>query len=348
MNVQVDAQLHPAWQGGSLQCIVRRDETHDCATFVLTAESPVRFDFFPGQFITLGLDVGGERHYRAYSISSCPTQSDRIAITVKRVEGGIMSNHLLDNFHVGHEVVALPPAGEFHLHPDQVPDRLVLLSAGSGITPVMSMARWLLKHRTEAHIHFIHSARSERDLIFHRELRELEMRHGNLQLEFFVSNPKSEIEVHKGRLTPERLDDLLHDAANSHIYMCGHPDYMAMIEVWHQERDYPNANLRKESFMPVEKEEVDGSGKTFQMRVPAFGVTTTILDGQPLIEIMEAEGLPIIAACRSGICGSCKCKVTAGEVERTSTETLTPEEVEAGYVLACSALARGDVEIELG
>ncbi|MEA5097660.1 MAG: hybrid-cluster NAD(P)-dependent oxidoreductase [Burkholderiaceae bacterium] len=347
MNNLSQSAPFPVWQGGKLRCIARFEETHDSATFVLTSDTPSCFEFLPGQFVTVGFEIDGVRHYRAYSISSSPLQSDSLSITVKRVADGLVSNRLIDSFGVGDWLDALAPAGEFHLPAPAHIGPLVLLSAGSGITPMMSMTRWLLARQPDAIIYFIHSARSEQDIIFRDELLAMARQHRNFRLELFLSKPEGSIRCHAGRLAPERLTALVGNRKEGRFYLCGHPDYMQMVEDWYHSSKLPSDRLLKEKFSPDALTEEVGNGQMFQMSVPAFGMTADIADGQTLLEVMETESLPIIAACRSGMCGSCKCKVTEGQVERLSTATLTPEEVEAGYALACSTRANSSVTIEL-
>ncbi len=358
MNAVLQAKQLPVWQGGILRCTQRIDETHDSTTFVLSTDHPAIFDYLPGQFISIGVEIDGKKHYRAYSISSMPQQAETLAITVKRVACGLVSNYLIDHFKVGDQLDALAPVGEFHL-PEKISGKQIMLSAGSGITPMMSMARWLIAHHPDIDIHFIHCARTERDIIFRDELIAMTMRHAQFTLDLFLSQPEGGIWCHHGRLTPERLTALLPDvvaeavnkvadgAANSDIYLCGNEDFMKMVEGWHAAQSLPTNRFFKESFAPIALPEVDPNGAVFALSVPAFDKTTQIAEGQSLLDALEAESLPILGACRSGVCGSCKCKVIAGEVEQLSTETLTPEEIDSGVVLACSTQAKSALTVEI-
>lgn len=347
MNAMIDLVSLPIWQGDeTLRCVARREETHDCATFELTASYPAQYVYHPGQFVTVGVEIDGRKHYRAYSISSTPSRPETLSITVKRVECGLVSNHLLDCFQRGDTIEVGAPMGEFHLNTAAPPKEVVLLSAGSGITPMMSIARWLLDNGHDTVIHFIHSAHSEKDIIFRDELMGLKDRHANFRLELFVSKPEGGIKCHSGRLCAERLDALLPDVSGARIFLCGQGGYMEMIEAWRTTRGIADEFFHKESFTPVAAAAAPGDAETFQLSVPSFGKMAEIRAGQTLLEIMEPEGIPVIAACRSGVCGSCKCKVAEGDTESTSTATLTPEEVEAGYVLACSTYAKSDVVVD--
>lgn len=347
MHTNTQQAQAPVWQGGVLRCIERIDETPDTATFVLEAETPVRFEFLPGQFITIGVEIDGATHHRAYSIASSPLQSDRLALTIRRVEGGLVSNFLLDGFREGSRFESMAPAGAFYMPGDVAECRQVLLSSGCGITPVMSMARWLLSQRPDADIHFIYSARNESNVIYLRELLDMARRHPNFRLDLFLSQPEGRIPCHKGRTTPEQLDAVLENPKDSLFYLCGGEDYMHMVESWYRDRGLPPEHFHKESFASSAEHAAESSGEMFEMSVPSFGKTAPIADGQLLVDVMEAEELPIIVACRVGVCGSCKCKVVEGKVESTSTEMLTQEEIDDGVVLACSTVARSSVVIDL-
>src|SRR5660397_54756 len=99
MNAAIQPVQLPVWQGGKLHCIARVEEAIDSASFSLTSDYPAQFSFLPGQFISIGVEIDGKKHYRAYSLSSTPLETDRLVITVKRVHGGLVSNFLLDNLH---------------------------------------------------------------------------------------------------------------------------------------------------------------------------------------------------------------------------------------------------------
>lgn len=339
---------HLFWQGEApLVCTQRIEETPDTATFVLTSPTGQFFSFLPGQFISVAATIDGKQHWRAYSISSSPTEQDALSITVRRVDNGLVSNWLLDHVQPGASLSALPPAGDFHLAPDNIPARLALFSAGCGITPMMSMTRWLLENEVQTEINLFHSARNEENFAFRDELITLAQRHPNLKLHAFLSRPQGTLPCHTGRLDRERLRKLLPTTDDLQAYLCGQSGYMADVSQWLREIGLPDEAICQEEFAPIRSETSLG-GERFNLHVPAFDKTTEIAVGELLLDVLEREGLPIIGACRTGVCGSCKCKVVDGEVETTSAIPLTPEEVAAGYVLACSSRANSHLALELG
>ena len=149
----------------SLQCCQVRQETHDVKSFFFRSLAGHAFQFSPGQFLTLELDVDGQRVNRCYTISSPPTRPHTLSITVKRVPGGTVSNWLHDHLEVGDSVRVLGPSGAFSsaLHPAE---RYLFLSAGSGVTPLMSMARTHRDLCDDRDTVFVHSARTPDDIIF--------------------------------------------------------------------------------------------------------------------------------------------------------------------------------------
>ncbi|MEH6825070.1 MAG: hybrid-cluster NAD(P)-dependent oxidoreductase [Motiliproteus sp.] len=330
-----------------LICTDRIEETVDAATFCFRTADASPLGYKPGQFITFQVDVADEQLHRAYSLSSTPSRPESIAITVKRVPGGKVSNHLLDHLRPGHMLPGMAPAGEFNLIDCRATSKVLLFSAGSGITPCISIARWLLDTDPQAEIHFIYSARTAADVIMADELARLDAEHPNFNLERVLSQPETSAD-HQGRLDQSLFDRLVPEVAGYSLFTCGPAEYMATVKTCAQARGLDMDYFHQESFAPgaANDEGVD-SGVSYQLQAPKFGKAASINGGQSLLEVMEGAGLPVIGACRSGVCGSCKCQVLAGEVDSSSQATLTDAEIAAGYVLACSSKARSDLVVEL-
>ena len=208
------------------------------------------------------------------------------------------------------------------------------------------MARWLLETHSATEIHFFHSARNEENFIFREEILKLANTHTNFKLHCFLSQPLGKIPCHAGRLNAERLHSLLPATADTQAYLCGQNAYMADVSRWLREAGLPDTSIHQEDFAPI-RHEISGTAERFNLHIPAFGKNAEIVVGELLLDVLEREGLPIIGACRTGVCGSCKCKVVDGIVETTSSAPLTPEELAAGYVLACSGTAKSHLALEL-
>ena len=333
-----------------LVCIDRIKETHDAATFAFVAADSRPIDYKAGQFIVVAVDVADERLHRAYSLSSTPTRPEKLTITVKRVAGGRVSNHLLDHLRPGHAVSALAPAGDFNIVDRPATDAVVLLSAGCGITPCLSIARWLLDTRPQTRIDFIHSARSGAEVIMAGELDRLHAEHANFHLQRVLETPQRAGD-HGGLLERALFDELLPDLDGRTIFTCGPQPYMDAVHTFAEQRRFDMNYFHCESFSPAKAAATQLAPQAetarYALEVPAFGRSAEISGQQSLLEALESNGVPIVGACRSGVCGSCKCRVERGEVTTTSQATLSAEEIAAGYVLACSSKARSDLVVAL-
>jgi NADH oxidoreductase Hcr len=340
----------------SLVCQRRIEETRDTATFQLTRAQGETVSYKPGQFMVVDVEIDGSHHHRAYSLSSTPSRPDMLAITVKRVEGGLVSNHLLDHLNEGGIVKALPPAGQFYFDDktlEQVANLpLLFVSAGCGITPVMSMSRYLLDTKAQVTIHFIHCARTLEDVIFLSELLQMAAEHPNFKLALVLCEEASS--AHRfGLLDHEMLLEMVPDLDDLSVYTCGPQPFMAMLASSLERRGFTMARFFQESFTgePVIKAAsmaLAAPGVMHRVSVPVFGKTLDVAPESTLLDALEREGLPIIAACRAGVCGSCKCKVIEGEVDTSGQIGLSETDKQAGYVLACSTQVTDDLTVELG
>ncbi len=340
-NPSASAQFAP------LICTRRIDETADAATFAFRAANQQPFRYKAGQFITFEVEVADEKLHRAYSLSSSPCTPEEVAITVKRVAGGRVSNHLLDHLRPGHMLPGMAPAGEFNALDCRRTDKVLLFAAGSGITPCISIARWLLNNAPATDIQFIYSARSGSEVIMAAELDHLHHAHANFTLHRVLSQPERTGD-YQGRLDQALFDQLVPEVAGRCLFTCGPAAYMEAVATFANARGLEPDYFHQESFVPVSANDATGgSGARFQLQAPRFGKSVTVEDGQSLLEALEEAGLPVIGACRTGVCGSCKCQVLAGEVEHRSTATLSADEVAAGYRLACSTTIRSDLVVEL-
>lgn len=319
-----------------LTCTAVQVETDSVTSFRFTADQTV--DFIPGQFLTLVVPVDERKSARAYSLSSIPSDNE-LQLTIKRVEGGRVSNHLLDNLKAGDTLEALPAAGEFHR--DAAGGRpWVLAGAGCGVTPVYSMLRDRLEKQPNADIVFLASARTEADRLFAAPLAELALKHENLRLHWLMS-------ADGDRLTAERLAQLVPDVAERSVMVCGPQAYMdAVVEA---AKAMGSSNVHSEAFMQVNAalnaDAGTESGEAMQLEVD--GIELPILPNQTVLDSLEEGGIQVMAACRAGVCGTCKCKGEKGKFETTSTFGLTPEEVEEGYFLACASTVTASMEVEI-
>lgn len=323
-----------------LTCIARRAQTHDVASWRFALPEGILPPVLAGQCVTLHTLIDGEPHSRAYTLSSSP-QDEHWEITIKAV--GRVSAHLHQTLQVGDSIRVEGPFGEFNL--DALPcERPLFLSAGSGITPMWAMLRDTLFHRPKADIRFIHSARSPEDVIFARELAALADTHPGLRHALVLEQAAAE-HPWLGRLTPAMLKELAPDLLERHVYLCGPAPYMEAVGAMLAELGLPAGRLHQESFgLPAAKPN-QSADDHFWLTLKKSGKKVKILPGQTLLAALEAAGETMLAACRAGVCGACRC-TTSGEIERQSLMTLSQADLDNGVALACSCIAKGDLGLD--
>ncbi|MGU3413662.1 NADH oxidoreductase [Enterobacteriaceae bacterium C34A] len=302
-----------------------QQETPDVWTISLLCH-----DYYPyraGQYALVSIRNSAET-LRAYTISSTPGVSEYITLTVRRIADGQGSEWLTRDVKRGDYLWLSDAQGEFTCD-DKPTDKLLLLAAGCGVTPVMSMRRWLAKNRPEADVQVIFSVRSPEDVIFADEWRNypVTLVAENNAVHGFVS----------GRLTTSLLE-CVPDLAARTVMTCGPAPYMDWVE--ENVKAFGVTNFYKEKFFtPVA--EAATSGLKFTKLQPAKEFYAPV--GTTLLEALESNKVPVNAACRAGVCGSCKTRVVSGEYSVTSSMTLTEEEQKQGYVLACSCHPQSDL-----
>jgi len=329
------AQLHPTWALGRIKARVVeiREETPDVRSFLLRPNR--RWPgFAAGQHVAVALEIRGVRHHRTYSLSSAP--ADRLLrLTVKRQPNGRVSNAMHDGLRVGDVVELSPPAGEFVL-PEPLPRKLLLLSAGSGITPVASMLHELRRRDPARDVVFVHLCRTPRDAIFANELQELAASMPRLRLVTHVT-------AERGRLDADRLATLVPDYAERWTGLCGPASFMEMVQArWDAEG--LTGRLACERFsVPVPSGRAVGA--PVRVRATRSGQSFTTTGERPLLVEAEHAGLSPKHGCRIGICRTCRCRLTSGTVEDLRTGELHSEP--GRLIQLCISAARTDLELEL-
>jgi NADH oxidoreductase Hcr len=332
----------------SLICTKKWFETPDAVSFELEAiNDDYSFDFKPGQFASLGFSIDTEKHYRAYSISSTPNQP-KLKFTVKRVPGGLVSNHIVENLSVGDSLEVMEPVGAFNSVECVPKSKVLMISAGCGVTPIMSMVNEWLESRKDIDIDFLHLAKDKQQVIYFDKLESLDTQYANFNLKMVLENSEG-TDYSQGLFDIDKLSAACPDFLERTIYLCGPVGFMEVVKTCLQESGFEMDQFHQESFTPAIANDdnlVTESGEA-SVSVTDFGVDLKVEKGSLLLDALEQGGVPIIAACRSGICGSCKCRVKVGQIESTSYETLSEQVREEGFVLACSSKVTGDVEVSL-
>ena len=328
----------------TLRCIGRRADTHDVTSWQFVATEGTLPAVLAGQCVTLHTEIDGKPQCRAYTLSSSP-QDPFWQVTIKDV--GLVSHHLHQTLQLGDEIRVDGPFGDFNLAVLHC-ERPLLLSAGSGITPMWAMLRDELAKRPNADIRFIHSARSPEDVIFASDLAALAEAHAGVRHALVLEQAPAAYPW-VGRLTPAMLRELAPDLLARHVYLCGPAPYMAAVCTMLAELGLPAEQLHQESFgLPAGTSStapVAAGSDHFWLTLKKSGKKVKILPGQTLLAALEGAGETMVAACRAGVCGACRC-TTEGEIERQSVMTLSAQDQERGVALACSCTIRGDVSVD--
>jgi len=337
----------PTWQGQEIEALVSKiiNETSDTRTYRFIADPVCLFDFKPGQFVTLTLDIGEQQVQRAYSISSSPGDREYLDITVKRVPDGHVSNWLADNLQLGDRVRLKGPMGHFCLEPDALPKKILTLGAGSGVTPLMSMARYLNHEESQVDLAFYFSVRSMDEIIYEQQIHQLAKSNPKFRP---IIVPTKQGETNStldasGRLNSNLIQKLVPDYKERQLYICGPQGFMNAAEDLFLSLGLSANQIHKESFDGPAKLEANGSYKvTF-----SNASQTVKADGsESLLDIAEAQGIEMAYGCRTGGCGECKVTVSQGEHLNASTEGLTSVELEKGVRLACMCFPQGDCVVQ--
>lgn len=306
------------------------------------------FAFRPGQYLTLRRTVEGIEERRSYSICSPVGTAPRVG--VRRVDTGIFSEWLVDRLAAGDEIEVGPPSGSFT--PDLAPGvHHGLVAAGSGITPVLSIAASVLAAHPDTRVTLLYGNRRTDTVMFGEELADLKNAHGpRLQLVHVLSREPMEADIVTGRLDAPKLRALfgaLVDVPDvDHWWLCGPLGMTTDAQAVLAEFGVPRNRVHRELFHvdgpPPELHRADAAveGETSDVTITLNGRTTplTLPRSSTVLDAAQQVRGDLPFACRGGVCGTCRAKVTAGEVTMRRNFALEDEELAAGFVLTCQSL----------
>lgn len=337
-----------------LECVAWTPEAPDVMTFTFKPDRPGHwFRYLPGQFVTLELPVGPEPVMRTYTLSSSPSRPYTVAVTVKAQRDSIGTRWMFENLKPGMKLKAIGPLGDFSYvkHPG---DKYLFISAGSGITPMMSMTRDMADREPDTDIAFIHCARSPDDIIFRAEL-EYRARHlPYFQLGVIVEQlQRSQLwSGLRGYIDKAKIALLAPDFLDRTVFCCGPGPFMATVRESLQGAGFDMSRYHEETFQPVAPElpvvVADHSAGIAPTRVvfSMSGKEGLCDPGHTVLQAARASGVRIGAACESGLCGTCKVMKLSGTVEMNHNGGILDDEIDEGYILACCSRPLSDVEIE--
>jgi 3-ketosteroid 9alpha-monooxygenase subunit B len=315
-------------------------ETAEACTVVFDVppELAAAFSYKPGQFLTLRIPSDRDGSVaRCYSLCSSPLTGDRHAVTVKRTPDGYASHWIADNVKPGVLLDVLPPAGTFT--PTSLDGDFLLLAAGSGITPVMSILKSALA-AGRGRIVLLYANRDENSIIFVTGLRELAAAGGSRLLVVHW------LDSVQGTPTAAGLQSLMRPFAGYQVFACGPDPYLAAVRDAAAAIGVSPRSVRVERFLslqdnPFETSEPTEGGVAATLTVTLDGQTCSLSwpAGTRMLDLLIDAELDPPYSCREGVCGACACQLVSGQIEMAHNEVLEDADLAAGYILACQSVA---------
>jgi ferredoxin-NADP reductase len=318
-------------------------ETHDTVTlrFLLPKERRLRAK--PGQFLTFHWIVDGRRVVRSYTVSSSPNKKDYVEITPKRTENGCVSVFLNERAMPGLSVEARGPYGHFCFD-EKLHNNIVLIAAGSGITPMIAILRYIDDLKLSTRVSLLYCVRTGADIIFENELARLERALPNFSYKVCLSRPHPEWTGASGRLAAESVSQLIVDMSSSTFFLCGPKGFMENARDILLSLGTSGHQILQESFgeRPAESQPLDNLQSETVVFIHSQKTCQASI-GSTLLDVAEHNGVQIPYGCRQGQCGTCATQVLSGEVHMDAQAGLTSEQKNSGYVLPCVSHAKGTV-----
>lgn len=353
-SVLRDALRWDPEQDDRLVCLDVHQETHDVRTFTFASPEGKNISFEAGQYFLFDIDMPDGSESRCYSISSSRHRRGAFSVTVKRVAGGRISNWLHDNLMPGTELKAKGPLGHF-IRPAAGSEKLLLLSGGSGITPVMSILRDLADQARPVDVAFVHAARTPKDLIFRQDLAVMAERLKGLRLHFLPESVDGERSWSglTGRISQDYLRLAVPDIAERTVMCCGPAPFMAAARQITAQLGVSAARYVEESFdaAVIDEPISDGtppaqSGQIYRVEFSKQAKTIDVTAEQTVLSCAKKASIRIPSSCANGVCGTCKSKLISGAVDMRHNGGIRQREIDAGFFLPCCSRPLSNLVIE--
>lgn len=326
------------------------EECHDIKTF--RVERPEGWDFVPGQFVAIRVQIDGKPLVRCYSVSSAPASRGYLEISVRRQ--GLVSGVLHATIRPGSTLAVNRPTGQF-VYPGGDDRPLVLLAGGIGITPLLSILRHATAVEPSRQVTLLYSARTASDVAFQDELTLIAQRHPQVRIAITLTRPDDDTPYLRGRLDGALLRQWVPAPEHALFYLCGPGQMIADLCQVLAAMGVPERQVRYERFeaavaaahlqAPTETALTPSSSGSLRVTFGTSGVSVSASPARTLLEIAEEGGVAIPSSCRAGVCQTCRTKVTAGNVDCRSA-VMDPDDEAAGYVLPCVTWPVGDCALD--
>ncbi|WP_412562140.1 2Fe-2S iron-sulfur cluster-binding protein [Thalassobius sp. MITS945101] len=343
-----------------LECVSVVPEMPNTASFSFRAASGALFAYDPGQFLTLEIPATGQPGgvvHRTYTISSSPSRPRSITITAKAQPNSIGTRWMLDNLKPGMTLKAIGPAGLF-TNAGSTARKHLFISAGSGITPMMSMTTCIWDEGQDLDIVFINCAKRPSEIIFRQRLEQMASRTDGLDLKFVVEEADRyrPWTGYQGQFNQLMLGLMAPDYLDREVYCCGPEPFMQAVREALAGLGFDMDHYHQESFgAPIETKEetpdlddvVPDDATAAELCFTTSGVTYQCTETDTVLAAAKAAGLNIPSGCTFGVCGTCKVRKVEGEVHMVHNGGISEEDIEAGYILACCSNPIGKVAVEI-
>lgn len=337
----------------SLRVAATRDEIGGAATSVMfdvPRELVDTFRWRPGQHVTLRFTLDGTELRRSYSISSSPLSGEPLRITVKRVDGGVVSNHIADTITAGDMIEVMPPFGGFRLDPQSVLRRThYFFGAGSGITPLFSMLYSVLIAEPHSVAHLVFGNRSADTTLFADELANLtKLYPDRLNVVHVLSNPSIwsgsspwRTGIIDAATVAAAIDEMPPYAQDTQYYICGPGDMNQTVKSALMRLDVPAGRIHMESYggAVAVDDTVTGIAARAHVALDGDSHVVAVAEGQTLLEAIRAANLNPPFSCQSGVCGACRARLKTGTVHMRAHMALDDAAIVDGAILTCQAVA---------
>jgi ferredoxin-NADP reductase len=311
-------------------------QTHDAKSLRFRILDERNLSAKPGQFLTFRWMIDGKQLLRSYTISSSPTDDGHVEITPKRTDSGYVSVFLNEQAKPGLSVEATGPYGRFYF--DETRHKtVVLIAAGSGITPMISMVRYIADRKLATHVRLLYCVRTDADIIFQNELVRLAESLPNFSYEVCLSRPDPNWKGQTGRLNEKFVSQQVLDLDTPIFFLCGPKGFMENAHQILVTLGVSHDRILQESF-GESKDPPPRASETPPVETVVFMRSEKVCEvpaGSTLLEVAENNGVPIPYGCRQGVCGTCATRILSGAVRMDAEEGLTAEQKNSGYVLPC-------------
>ena len=324
-------------------------QTHDTKTLRFQILDERRFCAKPGQFLSFQWTIDGQRVRRSYTVSSSPVHENYVEITPKRMENGCVSVFLNERANPGLTVEASGPFGRFSFD-ETLHKSIVLIAAGSGITPMISMLCYIDDLELATPVTLLYCVRTAADIIFENELARLSKSLPNFKYEACLSRPDPTWKGRSGRLTEEFVSQNVSDLDSPTFFLCGPNGFMDNARQILSTLGVNQDRILQESFgesrPPPESRQLEARTVETVVFMHSKKVCQASA-GSTLLDLAERNGVQIPYGCRQGLCGTCATRVLSGTVQMDVETGLSAEQKNAGYVLPCVGRAEGTVVLSV-